>query len=324
MSILELLSSNLSSPLFLAFLLGIVATLIRSDLKVPDQLYTALSIYLLLALGLKGGAELHAATFAEIGPAILGTLGLSLLIPLLTIGIVHKIGKLSLADACALAAHYGSVSVVTFMAASNFLVAIAEPSESYLMTLVILMEVPAIILALGIAGRSPNPQGKRRPWGQVMHETLTGRSILLLVGGLVIGFVAGPPGLDRVAPLFVSPFQGVVMLFLLEMGMITAKRFPSLKRVGLFLVSFAILMPLFAATVGIYVGSLCDMTKGGAFILGTLAGSASYIAAPAAVRIALPEANPAYYLTCSLGITFPFNLSLGIPIYYQIAGWIYA
>lgn len=316
MEIVELVRLNLLSPMVLAFVLGIVATLVHSDLRFPEELYTGLSIYLLLAIGLKGGAELSETALADFWAPALVTLALGVTIPLIAYAILRRIGNFGVADAAALAAHYGSVSAVTFAAVQTFLQTLQIPYEGFMPTLVAILEVPAIIIALLIARIS---LGQGNGWGEVLRELLVGKSILLLLGGLTIGALAGKAGLEQVAPLFVDPFRGALTLFLLEMGMVAARRFGDLRKVGGFLIGFGVLMPIACGTVGIWLGDLAGLSTGGAVVLGTLAASASYIAAPAAVRIALPQANPSYYLTASLAITFPFNLALGIPLYYGIA-----
>lgn len=316
MEILELVRLNLFSPMVLAFVLGVVATLVHSDLKFPEELYTGLSIYLLLAIGLKGGAELSETSLAEFWAPAAVTLLLGCTIPVVAYVILRRFGRFEVADAAALAAHYGSVSAVTFAAVQTFLQGVDVPYEGFMPTLVALLEVPAIIIALLIARMALGGGGN---WGEVLRELLVGKSILLLLGGLVIGALAGKAGLQQVAPLFVDPFRGALTLFLLEMGMVAARRFGDLRKVGGFLIGFGILMPIVNGVVGIWLGRLAGLSPGGAVVLGTLAASASYIAAPAAVRIALPQANPSYYLTASLAITFPFNLAIGIPLYYLIS-----
>jgi uncharacterized protein len=319
MEALDLLRLNLLSPIVLAFVLGIVATLVRSDLRFPDEMYTALAIYLLLAIGLKGGASLAQTPLEEFWAPALATLALGVAVPLWTFVLLRRVGRFSIADAAALAAHYGSVSVVTFIASMSFLDAIGVAYEGFMPTLVAILEVPAIVVALVLA-RMYGPG--RGSWGAVIHEVVAGKSILLLLGGLVIGYVSAPQALAAVSPFFVDLFQGALALFLLEMGMVAARRFRDLATVGPFLLGFGIAMPIFHGAVGAWLGSLVGLTVGGSTILGVLAASASYIAAPAAVRIALPEANPGYYLTSSLAVTFPFNLTVGIPLYYAIAGWL--
>jgi uncharacterized protein len=312
---IELVRLNLLSPVVLAFVLGITATLIRSDLKFPDEIYTFLSIYLLLAIGLKGGVELAQTPFAAFWRPALATLLIGGVTPLTAYVVARKLGRLTTFDAGALAAHYGSVSVVTFFAALSFLGAIRVGVEAFMPTLVALLEVPAIIIGLALAQRGVPGRG----WGPVLHEVLSGRSIVLLVGGVAIGYLSGPAGFARVAPLFEDLFQGMLLLFLLDMGMVAARRLRDLGRAGAFLVAFAIAVPIAHGALGAALGLAAGLSVGGATVLGVLASSASYIAAPAAVRLALPQANPSLYLTAALGVTFPFNLTLGIPLYYYFA-----
>ncbi|RIH81698.1 Na+-dependent bicarbonate transporter superfamily protein [Calidithermus terrae] len=316
MDTLELVRLNLLSPMVLAFALGIVATLSRSDLKIPEALYTALSIYLLLAIGLKGGAELSITPLAAFWRPALVTLGLGVVTPLLAYAVLRRLGRFDVADAAAIAAHYGSVSAVTFIAALTFLQTAGIPYEGFMPTLVAILEVPAIVIALLIARQR---LGGAETLGEAIREVFSGKSILLLVGGLAIGFFSGKPGLEQVAPLFVEPFKGALVLFLLEMGMVAAKRLRDLRKAGGFLVAFGLLMPVLQGALGVGLGTWAGLSLGGATVLGTMAASASYIAAPAAVRIALPQANPSYYLTAALGITFPFNLTLGIPLYFALS-----
>jgi uncharacterized protein len=321
MEALELVRINVLSPVVLAFALGIAATLIRSDLRFPDELYTALSIFLLLAIGLKGGAELAETPLSAFWRPALVAVALGVAIPIWSYVILRKAGRFTVADAAAVAAHYGSVSAVTFIASLTFLDVLLVPYEGFMPTLLAVLEVPAIIVALVIARARG---GGRGSWGSVLHEVLAGKSIVLLLGGLTIGALAGKSGLAPVAPFFVDLFQGALTLFLLEMGMVAARRFRDLKEVGLFLVGFGIVMPVLHGTLSVWLGGLAGLSLGGSTILGVLGASASYIAAPAAVRIALPEANPSYYLTGALAITFPFNLTVGIPLYYAIAQWLHA
>lgn len=316
MSPLDLVAINMLSPVVLAFGLGLLATAVRSDLKFPEELYTALSIYLLLAIGLKGGAELSVTPMGEFWLPALITIGLGVLTPITAYAIARRFGGLDVANAAAIGAHYGSVSIVTFFAALSFLDALGVGVEAFMPTLVALLEVPAIIVGLAIA-RARMP-GKTQ-WGPILHEVTAGRSVFLLVGGLLIGYLSGQSGLERVAPLFVDPFQGVLVLFLLDMGMLAARRLRELRETGLFLVMFAIVVPILHGALGTAAGLVSGLSVGGATVLGVLTSSASYIAAPAAVRLALPEANPSLYLTASLGITFPFNLVVGIPLYYLFA-----
>lgn len=313
MEAFELLRINLFSPMVLAFALGVVATGVRSDLRFPDALYAALSIYLLLAIGLKGGTALAATPPSQLWLPALVTMGVGSIMPVWCFALLRRLGRLTVPDAAAMAAHYGSVSVVTFIACQAFLDRAGVPYEGFMVTLVALLEVPAILVALLIARAGPGA------WGSSAREVLAGRSILLLVGGLVIGAAAGPAGMARVEPFFVTPFEGVLTLFLLEMGLVTARRFGELRRIGPFLLGFGVVMPFLHGTLGILLGPVIGLSVGGSVVLAVLFASASYIAATAAVRLALPEANPSIYLTSSLAITFPFNLVVGIPLYARIA-----
>ncbi|ARA93615.1 MAG: sodium-dependent bicarbonate transport family permease [Bacteroidetes bacterium] len=316
---LDILLANLLSPIVLAFVLGVVASVVRSDLKFPESLYTALSIYLLFAIGLKGGAELSQTPVTVfLGPALV-TVALGILTPIIAYNVLRRTKRMDRANAAALAAHYGSVSAVTFIAAQAFGTLNGEPAEGYMPALVALLEVPAIVVALMIAFVRSKRVGS---WRAALHEVLAGKSVVLLLGGLVIGLLAGKDGIEPVEPFFVSGFKGALTLFLLEMGMVAARRLRDLRTVGLYLVAFGVLLPIVHGALGVWAGTWAGMSIGGAAVLGAMVSSASYIAAPAAVRIALPEANPTYYLTASLGITFPFNLTLGIPLYFAIARWL--
>jgi hypothetical protein len=310
----EALQANLLSPMVLAFVLGAVATLVRSDLKIPDALYDSLAIYLLLAIGLKGGVALSEARLAEVALPALVTIALGAATPLWCVAILRRLGGLDRVNAAAIAAHYGSVSAVTFITCLAFLQQIGQPYEGFVPALVALLEVPGIVVALLLARRRGDAH-----WGATIRELLTGKSVVLLAGGLAIGWVTGRPGFSHVAPLYEGLFRGALVLFLLEMGLVAARRFRDLRRVGPFLIGFGLVMPVLHAALGVSLGTLAGLSVGGATVLGILAGSASYIAAPAAVRIALPEANPSLYLTASLAVTFPFNLAVGIPLAHAMA-----
>ncbi len=319
MSPVEALSAardNLLSPMVLAFALGVLATLVHSDLRLPEGLYDALALYLLLAIGLKGGVALSVTPPAALWAPGLATLALGVLTPLWCYAILRRLGRFGAADAAAIAAHYGSVSAVTFIACMTLLDRLGLPYEGFAPALVALLEVPAIVVALLLARRALDQGGRR---GEVVRELLTGKSIVLLGGGLVIGALSGEAGYARVKPLFGDLFQGALVLFLLELGLVTARRLRDLRRAGVFLGAFGVLMPLLHGALGALLGVLAGLSPGGTAVLATLAASASYIAAPAAVRIALPEASPSLYLTAALVITFPFNLTLGLPLYVGMA-----
>lgn len=311
---LELALLNLTSPPVLAFVLGLIAVAVKTDLRLPDAVYQATSMYLLLAIGIKGGVALREASPAEIALPLVATVVLGVLIPIAAFGVLRILTPLGRVDRGAMAAHYGSTSLVTFTAALVFLEASAISFEGYVATLLTVLEIPGIIVGLLIA-RGLRGGGL----GETLREVVLGRSVLLLVGGLAIGFLTGPVGYVRVEPFFGDLFTGVLTLFLLELGMLTGRQLSAVRQAGPGLVVFAVVFPLFAGLAGVLGGTLAGMEVGGAMILGVLCASASYIAAPAAVRLALPEARPSITLASSLGMTFPFNLILGIPLYLLMA-----
>lgn len=312
---LGLVATNLTHPAVLAFGLGIVAVSIGSDFAIPAAAAKLLSAYLLLAIGLKGGVALSTAEPGHLLAPALATLVLGTATPVASYVVLRRWGRFSMADAAGIAAHYGSVSAVTFAAAVAFAGAAGTLSEEFLPALVALLEVPGILIALAIAARSR--QGT--PLGAALREVLTGSSIVLLVGGMVIGTVSGPDGMAQVAPVFVAPFAGALVLFLLHLGTVAGARLREVRKAGPFLAGFAIAMPLAAGTAGTLAGTAAGLSVGGAAILGAMAASASYIAAPAAVQVSLPDANLSYALTASLAVTFPFNLAIGIPAFHAFS-----
>ncbi|RZI46612.1 sodium-dependent bicarbonate transport family permease [Candidatus Finniella inopinata] len=318
----ELLQLNLLSPMVLAFFLGVMAVWAKSDLQLPEGLYASLSMYLLLALGLKGGAYLSQTSFNIIGVPAAMTLLLGMVLPVIAYVIAHFIGRFSQADSAALAAHYGSVSVVTFMACEVFVETLGTPGEGFMAALVAILEIPGIIIALLLAEHRPGVKQESSLW-QRLEGILFSKSILLLLGGLLIGFISGKPGLEKISPFFIAPFQGVLVLFMLDMGLVAGERLNDLKQVKGFLFVYAFLIPILNGALGVYGGYLAGLSLGGATILGAMSASASYIAAPAAVRVSIPDANPVYYLTSAIALTFPFNLAFGIPLYYQFAVWLF-
>lgn len=314
MDVFELLRTNLLSPIFLAFCLGMVAIGVRSDLKFPEGLYTGLSTYLMLAIGLKGGAELVKYPASELAVAIAGTLALGLVTPILAYWGARKLFRQSKADSGALAAHYGSVSAVTFIAALAFVESAGIKAPGYLPALVAILEIPAIVIGLAL-GRRREDQSVGRAIGNLM----TSKSIFLLLGGLIIGALSTPASLGQIKPLFGDLFRGALVIFMLDMGMIAMARLREVGPRAKFLLTYGVMLPLINGCLGVVTGWICGLGVGGSAVLGAMAASASYIAAPAAVRAALPEANPGLYLPAAVGITFPFNLSLGIPLFYQLA-----
>lgn len=306
-------------PVILFFLLGVIARLVRSDLKIPGIFYESLSIFLLLSIGLKGGVELARYPLLDIAFPGLVVVAVGALIPLIAFPVLRHIGKLPRDDAGSIAAHYGSVSVVTFAVGSTYVARLGDAVESYMVVFLVLLEFPALVIGVLLARR-----GERdTPWGKVLHEVFAGKSIVLLLGGLVIGWLAGPAGIAPLDSLFFDLFKGLLAFFLLELGLVVAGRFGDLRRAGVFLIAFAVLMPLASAALGLATGLLLGLSVGGVTLLATLYASASYIAAPAAMRIALPQANPALSIGAALGITFPFNLIVGIPLYHWLADYLH-
>lgn len=304
-------------PVILFFLLGLIAGLLRSELRLPAAIYEFVSILLLLAIGLKGGIELAQQPFGNLVLPMLAVVAMGLALPLVAFPVLRYAGRFPRADAASIAAHYGSVSVGTYAVAVAYFGTRQISFEAYMPLLLVLLEIPAIVLGIMLA-RGISRQTR---WGSIAHEVFLGKGIVLLIGGLLIGWAAGPEGLAPIAPLFFDLFKGILALFLLEMGLITAAQIAPLRQHGLFLVVFGVAMPLFSALVGTALGLALGLSVGGTAMLATLAASASYIAVPAAMRISVPEANPSLSLTASLGITFPFNVMVGIPLYYALAVW---
>ena len=304
-------------PVILFFVLGITAGLLRSELRLPAAVYEFVTIVLLLAIGLKGGIELAKQPLGQLLPQMVAVVALGFVLALLAFPILRKLGRLQRADAASIAAHYGSVSVGTYAVAVAYLGSRQVSFEEHMPLLLVLMEVPAIIVGIILA------RGVTRStrWGSVVHEVFLGKGIVLLLGGLFIGWAAGPVGVEPLEPLFMDLFKGILALFLLEMGLITAAQLTGLRRYGVFLVGFGIAMPLFSSVLGIATAWMLGLSLGGTVILATLAASASYIAVPAAMRISVPEANPTLSLAAALGVTFPFNVLIGIPIYHAMAAW---
>lgn len=308
---------NVIDPIILFFLLGLVAGLLRSELRLPAAIYEFVSILLLLAIGLKGGVELAKQPFADLLPDMLAVVAMGFFLTLLAFPVLRFVGRFKRADAASIAAHYGSVSVGTYAVAVAYFGSRQITFEEHMPLLLVMLEIPAILVGIVLA-RGVSRQTR---WGEVAHEVFLGKGIVLLVGGLLIGWAAGSDGLASIKPLFFDLFKGILALFLLEMGLLTATQMGGLRRYGLFLVVFGVGMPLCSSLVGIGLGLALGLSVGGTAMLATLAASASYIAVPAAMRISVPEANPTLSLGASLGVTFPFNVLVGIPIYYALAVW---
>ncbi|MEY4618928.1 MAG: hypothetical protein RIS65_100 [Pseudomonadota bacterium] len=309
---------TLTSPVILFFVLGFIAAALKSDLSIPEAFAKAMSIYLMAAIGLKGGVEVaNSGVTAEVAAAALAGLALSFLLPVLAFALLRQFGGLSKVDAGAVAAHYGSVSVVTFVTAKEILTGQGLGPAGYMVAVLALMETPAIISGLMLARRGDKDAGEKSatPW----HEVLTNASVMILVGSFIIGIVAGSDGFSPIKPLFDTGFRGVLCLFLLDMGLIAARRLMQSRKMNLRLVSLAIVIPLLNGAIGTIVGTLVGLDVASAATLGILAASASYIAVPAAMRLALPKSDPGIYLSMSLGVTFPFNIIFGISIFAAFA-----
>jgi uncharacterized protein len=301
--------TNLTSPAVVAFIIGLAAAAWGTNLRLPDAIGSLLSTYLLVAIGFKGGVALRHTELAELWGPALATLALGIVTPLVAFAVLSRLGRFGRQDAAAIAAHYGSVSVVTFTAATAAVVAVGLAYESYMPALVVLLEVPGIAIALLLAQRESSGDVK-----EAIREAIAGKSVVLLGGGVAMGAVATAGAVTAVEPLLVTLFPGMLVLFLLDLGAMTGSRIQAVRKSGAFLLGFAVTMPLVFGALGLAAGAAVGMSVGGTAVLAVMAASASYIAAPAAVQIALPGANPALGLSASLGVTFPFNLVIGIPI----------
>ncbi len=316
--IFALAAENLISPIVLSFALGVAAALARSDLSFPEAVAKALSIYLLFAIGFKGGVSVaEHGVDVSLGLSLLAGVALSGAMPLLAFQLLRLISKMDHMNAAAVAGHYGSISIVTFVAASSVLEGRGIEAEGYMVAVAASMEAPAILSALWLASRGG---GFERMDSKLWREVLLNGSIVLLVGAFLIGWATGPEGLAEIESFIVSPFKGVLCLFLLDMGLLAGRGMRSGRSaLGPGSLAFGLIMPVLGSVVGLAAALVLGLSTGGALLLMVLSASASYIAVPAAMRVALPEANPSIYLTLSLGVTFPFNLVLGIPLYLAMA-----
>jgi len=308
-------------PVVLFFVLGAIAGIAKSELRIPASFYNTISIYLLLSIGIKGGIELfHISVRSFLLPAF-GTLALGMLITYLAYRILVSIGKFDRNNAISIAAHYGSVSAVTFAVVISYLNDKHVTYEAYMTVLLVMLEVPA--LALGVFMAKLEHFRENRDVKKILHEVFLGKSVLLLTGGLLIGVFTAYSANKQLNFFFFDLFKGFLAIFMLEMGVVASERFKDLRKVGVFLIFFGVGMPVLSAVVGILMGIATGLSLGGTVVLATMAASASYIAAPAAMRLAIPEANPTYSITPALGITFPFNILVGIPLYHRLAEWLW-
>lgn len=308
---------NLLSPGVLFFALGAFAAAVRADLGLPREVVQTLAIYLMAAIGFKGGVQLRESGFGLDAIVGLGAgLALGITLPFVAYALLCRFTGVTRVNAAAIAAHYGSVSLVTFGAAVALLDDAGEPTSGYMPAVLALMEAPAIAVGVMLARRGDAGGATGM---SVVREALTTSSVLVLVGATAIGIVLGVEGLESMEGFFVAPFTGVLALFLLDMGVVAFSRFGALRAAGRRLVAFALYMPLIGGTLGVLLGAAIGMSAGDAALLATLAASASYIAAPAAMRAAVPEADPGLSLPLALAVTFPFNLIVGIPLYLELA-----
>ncbi len=322
----SLVLQNLLTPPVLFFFLGVLAVLVRSDLEIPTPLPKLFSLYLLLAIGFKGGLELqHSGVGGQVLPTIGAAVAMSLIVPIYSFLVLRL--KLDGFNAAAIAATYGSISAVTFITAETFLESQKLPYDGFMVAALALMESPAIVVGLLLVQlavpkpgqQRPGPQGMR--WGTVLHEAMLNSSVFLLVGSLVIGFLVAansPHSVEKMLPFTDKLFYGALSFFLLDMGIVAAQRIGDLRRAGAFLIGFSVLMPLFNALVGALIARVLHLAPGNALLFVVLCASASYIAVPAAMRMTVPQANPSLYISTALGLTFPFNIIVGIPLYMQL------
>lgn len=317
--ILALASANLLTPMILCFALGLLAALARSELSIPEAVAKGMSIYLLFSIGFKGGVAVadHGLDATLVAALAVGVI-LSFALPFVAFGLLKVMTRLSATDAAAVAAHYGSISIVTFVTGSSVVQGAGLVAEGYMVAVAAAMEAPAIISALYLASRFGGRAEKMD--ADLWREILLNGSIVLLIGAFLIGMVTGQTGMARIEAFIVAPFQGVLCLFLLDMGLVAGRGMRNARGVmtpGV--LAFGLVMPVVGAAFGLGAGMALGLSTGGVALMMVLAGSASYIAVPAAMRVALPDANPSVYLTLSLGVTFPFNLVIGIPAWVAVA-----
>lgn len=313
----HILVSNLTNPTLLFFVLGILATLVKSDLEIPAASSKFISLYLLFSIGFKGGQELaHSGFTNEIIHSLLFAVVLATLIPLYTFFILKR--KLSINDSGAVASAYGSVSAVTFVAAASFLETQKMLFGGHMVAVMALMESPAIIVGVILIMQFDKESGKSVKLNSVIHHSFTNGSVLMILGSLIIGLIADTKQAEGIKPFTTDIFKGFLAIFLLEMGMVTARRFKAFKQYGWFASLFAIIIPAINGCIVAWASQFVTQDTGNRFIFSILAASASYIAVPAAMRLAAPKADPGLYIPMALGVTFPFNITVGMPLYFII------
>ncbi|PJC50130.1 MAG: sodium-dependent bicarbonate transport family permease [Nitrosopumilales archaeon CG_4_9_14_0_2_um_filter_34_16] len=339
MDILQLIQSNLLTPIILFFLFGLVAARIKSDLKIPEAISEFLPIYLLAAIGLHGGIEMKNTGFENMLIPMLVAIGLSLLFTLNHYQILRRLGKFNIFDSYALASTYGAVGAVTFSVGLSFLKNQGVSSEGYLAAVLAVLEPVAFIMAIFLTNMAVSKQIKAKKksfttddssdvdievqnktkLSQVLHESVTGKAIVILLGSIIIGYIIGEEGVGSIKIVFDEMFTGAIVIFMIEMGVIAGQRLDDIKKVGIFLTAFALIMPTFNGIIGVLVATVMGLSLGGAVMFGLLLASASFIAAPAVLRHAIPQANPSLYITSALGITFPYNIIVLLPIMFTIS-----
>ncbi|AZL15587.1 sodium-dependent bicarbonate transport family permease [Rickettsiales endosymbiont of Stachyamoeba lipophora] len=322
MDLLSFIHVNLLNPAIMCFILGIIATIFKSNLSLPDVVYDAIAIYLLLAIGIKGGIKIASSDLSNFTLPVFATIAIALLTTFIAFFLLKLVGKLDFINSAAIAAHYGSVSVVTFMAAISFLQIMQIEYEPFMTALVAILEVPSIIIALCMVYIKRS--GKISHIFKALRKALSTKSLILLIGGITIGMTMDKNHTQDIKYFFETPFKGVLCLFLLQKGIVAATKFHEIRKIGSFLIIFNLAVPIPFALIGIYLGKLCGLSLGGGTLLGVMAASSSYIAVPAAMKASLPEASPTLSLVSTLGINVPFNIIFGIGIYFTLAQIIYS
>jgi|TARA_B100001167_G_scaffold188693_1_gene152377 hypothetical protein len=342
MDILQLIQSNLLTPIVLFFLFGIIAARIKSDLKIPEAISEFLPIYLLAAIGLHGGIEMRKTGFEEMLVPMLVAIGLSLLFTLNHYQILRRLGKFNIFDSYALASTYGAVGAVTFSVGLSFLKNQGVTSEGYLAAILAVLEPVAFILAIFLTNMAVSKQIRTKKQSisddeeldigmketktklsQVLKESITGKAIVILLGSIVIGYIIGEEGFEPISIVFDELFTGAIVIFMIEMGIIAGQRLEDIKKVGIFLTAFSVIIPTINGIIGVLVSTALGLSLGGAVMFGLLLASASFIAAPAVLRHAIPQANPSLYITSALGITFPYNIIVLLPIMFTVSTWVH-
>lgn len=311
----SLIVSNILNPPVLAFFLGVLAVLVKSDLEIPAPIPKLLSLYLLFAIGFKGGVELvKSGITQDVVLTLLAAMMMACVVPIYTFFILRL--KLDTYNAAAIAATYGSISAVTFITASSFLTQLGMAFDGFMVAALALMESPAIVVGLILVNIfSKNQSDQEFVWSEVLQEAFLNSSVFLLVGSLFMGILTGERGWQTLKPFTQDMFYGVLTFFLLDMGLLAAQRIKDLQKTGVFLISFAILIPILNAGIALLIAKAIGMSQGDSLLFAVLCASASYIAVPAAMRLTVPEANPSLYVSTALAVTFPFNIIVGIPLY---------